>query len=227
MLTTKERIEQAARAHAEGRIIQGAWRRKEPGRELVCALAAFGPDINSASDCPADLMPAWLAELVPTLDDGVSASDVPWFSGELIARANRWGALDADAWGRVRNRFLAAAIRQALAAAEKVQPTPRPDYWDKVQDACGQMITALETGRPVTEAAEAAWVARVAAAEAAWAARAAAEAAAEAAEAAWAAEAATEAATAATAARAAAEAAWAYRDLAQALFDAIETELPS
>ena len=207
MLTAQERIELAAKAHTEGRIIQGAWRRGgDSGRELVCALAAFGPDINSANDCPADLMPEWLAHLVPTLDDGVAAKDVPWFSGELIARAHRWSALDADAWGRVQRAFLVATIRQALEAAERVQPSPRPAYWDQVQDACGQMIVALKNNEKITAAAESA-AAESAARAAAWAAESAARAA-------WAAESAAWAAWAA-----------AYKSLAQALFDAIDVEL--
>jgi hypothetical protein len=41
---------------------------------------------RSASDCPAELMPPWLAELVPVLDDGIAEADVPWFMGELLTR---------------------------------------------------------------------------------------------------------------------------------------------
>jgi hypothetical protein len=100
MLTVQDRIAQAETALNEGRIIQGDWRRKNGGgRELVCALAAFGPDINSASDCPAELMPQWLAELVPVLDDGIAAADVPWFMGALLTRAKVWSILDDAGMG--------------------------------------------------------------------------------------------------------------------------------
>ena len=141
-LTIEQRIAGAETAWQEGRVIQGAWRRngggkgKGPGRELVCALAAFGPDINSAGDCPADLMPQWLAYLIPTLDDGIAAKDVPWFMGELVARAKRWHSLDAAAWDRIRTAYLIMVIRNALASAEPVQPDPKPAYWQKVVDAC-------------------------------------------------------------------------------------------
>lgn len=128
-LTIPARIALAKRAHAEDRIMQGSWRGRDgQGRELVCALAAFGPDINGAGDCPAELMPRWLAELVPTLDDGIGRDEVSWFSGELIARAERWSALDVPAWDRIRVGFLKACIAQALASAEAVQPNPRPGY---------------------------------------------------------------------------------------------------
>lgn len=199
MLTVTERVNVAAKAHEEGRIIQGTWRKRNGGgRELVCALAAFGPDINSASDCPADLMPPWLAELVPTLDDGIAAKDVLWFSGELIDRARRWGALDSNAWERIRTGFQIASICQALSSAESVQPDPKPEYWQKVIDACNGVISALENHDGV----EAARAARAAAAEAAWAAA---------------------AEAAARAAEAAAEAA--YRQLAETLFKIIDAEL--
>lgn len=170
LLTPLARIELAEQAHAEGRIIQGSWRKNVGGRELVCALAAFGPDINSASNCPADLMPRWLAELVPTLDDGIAKNDVPWFSGELIARARRWHVLDAGAWDRIRTGFMIAGIKQALASAEPVQPDPKPAYWQKVVDACNGVITALETGHGLSAAAAAEAEAEAAAEAARWAA---------------------------------------------------------
>ncbi|MEG3153035.1 hypothetical protein U1769_24340, partial [Sphingomonas sp. ZT3P38] len=179
-ISIPERLAYAEKAHSEGRIIQGAWRRndggkgKGPGRELVCALAAFGPDINGSGDCPADLMPQWLAQLVPTLDDGIDAKDVPWFSGELIARAKRWHTLDGAAWERIRTGFLIMSIRDALASAEPVQPDPKPEYWQKVVDACEGVINALEGKGDLSLARAAAAAARWAAAEARWAAAAAA-----------------------------------------------------
>ncbi|UNK79763.1 hypothetical protein MNQ96_01320 [Sphingopyxis granuli] len=216
-LTVQQRIDMAARAHAEGRIIQGAWRkggdRDGGGRELVCALAAFGPDINDASNCPADLMPRWLAHLVPRLDDGIRHKDVPWFSGELIARARRWHELDTDAWDRIRTGFMVFAVEDAVRTAEAVQPSPKPDYWQKVADACAGVVTALKSGEGLAEARAEAAAAAAAAAEAAAARWAAAEAAAAAAAARW---------VAAAARWAAAEA---YKRLAERLFQLIDAEL--
>ena len=155
------------RAADEGRAIQGSWRKPSPngrGPELVCALAAFGPGINSASDCPAEYMPTWLAELIRTLDDGISAEDVPWFFRGLADRARRWSVMDAAAWDRVSQDFRIACIEQALEAAAAVQPSPKPAYWDNVHDACGMMVAALKTGdgaaaRAAARAAWAAWAA--------------------------------------------------------------------
>jgi hypothetical protein len=205
-LTIEERIAGAELALKEGRIIQNAWRQQDdggkgkgPGRELVCALAAFGPDINGSADCPADLMPRWLAELIPTLDDGIAFADVPWFMGELLQRAKRWSKLDDAAWERIRNAYLIMTIRQAVSAAEPSQPDPKPAYWAQVVDATNGVIAAIEQGVPA--AADAARAAAYAAHAAAYA--------------------------AADAARAAAYASSRkmYRTLAEQLFTLIDVEL--
>jgi hypothetical protein len=161
-LTIGDRLEQAETAWREGRIIQHDWRRGgEGGRELVCALAAFGPDINSAEDCPADLMPRWLAELVPTLDDGIGTADVPWFMGELLTRAKAWSVLDDAAWERVRTGLMVGMVRNAVAAAAGSQPKEKPAYWADVESACERVVAALEAGdvNQLEEARAAAWAA--------------------------------------------------------------------
>ncbi|GAW42451.1 hypothetical protein SH203_02867 [Brevundimonas sp. SH203] len=216
-------------AARDGRIIQGAWRRKSAGKDMVCALAAFGTDINSPADCPADYMPRWLAELIPGLDDGIAADRVVDFTIGLAERSARWKVLDAAAWDRVRTGFLIHCVEAAVAAAEKSQPEPRRAYWDQVHDACGMVVSALRSGdaKALSTAAEAAARAAAEAAEAAearaaWAA--AAWAAAEAAEAARAA-AAARAARAAWAAAAAAEAAEARWSQVETLFALLDAEI--
>jgi hypothetical protein len=239
LLTVTDRIALARSYHADGRIIQNRWRdTAEDGREMVCALAAFGSDINSPDDCPAGLMPLWLAHLVPAIDDGIAEDQVPWFSGALIDCAARWHVLDDAAWDRIRTGFMVGALRQSIEAARPVQPSPEPDYWPGVVKACADVIAALQSGDPeqlrAAEAAEAAAAraAEAAARAAAWAAEAAARAAARAAEAAaraaawaaaWAAARAAEAAAWAAAWAAARAAAW--KSIAGLLFGLIEAEI--
>ena len=225
-LTREDRIALARDYHARGSIIQNSWHSTaSDGRDLVCALAAFGEpgEISGTEDCPADLMPGWLAHLVPALDDGIAASEVTWFSGALIDRAAQWHRLDDAGWERIRTGVLIAGVRRAIEAATEVQQGEPPEYWSQVTAACDQVCTALQTGVGLPEAraaARAAEAAAWAAARAAWAA----EAAAWAAEAAaWAAEAAARAARAAWAARAAEAAA--YKALAETLFALIDVEL--
>ncbi len=143
------------RAADEGRIIHKAWRKKSRGKEMVCALAAFGPNINSTADCPAEYMPSWLAELIPVLDDGLPNDQIEAFARGLGERAKRWHVIDADGWDRVRVGFLSYLIRSALDAAEKVQPTPPPSYWGQVQTACNRVLDALN-GNDDLDAARAA-----------------------------------------------------------------------
>ncbi len=186
MLTVTDRIALAEQAHVEGRIIQNKWRKPsgDTGRELVCALAAFGPDINSSEDCPADLMPDWLAHLVPTLDDGLAAADVPWFMGELVSHAKRWSVLDTAAWARIKTGFLIGTVQQAFASAASVHTEPYPSYFIQVRDAVDGVIAVLKSGDSDAAAASAASAAADAAASAAARAASAADAAASAADAA-------------------------------------------
>jgi len=157
MITFEERLRLAERAYAEGRIIQHSWRGRSPdGRELVCALTAFGPDITTPGECPADLMPLWMANVVVTLNDGIAADDLPWFASQLLDRARRWRALDDRAWDRVSLAYRRACIRQALDYAERLQRTPRPAYWNDVQNACGAVLRALSGEGALAAAAEAA-----------------------------------------------------------------------
>ena len=200
-----------------GRIIRGEW--SSGAREYVCALAAFGPDIYSPDDCPAEYMPGWLAQLIPTLDDGLfddRAANV--FGRQLGERAAKWSVVTAKGWTRVSVGFRVACIEQALEAAEAVQPTPRPDYWDQVHGACGMVLAALRSDQPAGVARAAAGAAAKAARAAAGIARAAAEVAAWPAEAAWAAEAAEAAVWAAPGAAA-------YQRLIDTLMALIDAEI--
>jgi hypothetical protein len=238
----------------EGRLTQSQWHgRGNDGRKIACLLGAIDPSVTSAEECNGKLMPMWLAELTPTLFDGIPAAEIVPVArryGELIAR---WGALAPEAWERVWIKFLIYTIDQALDAARPV--SEGGPYWPAVEAACAQTKAALESGdrnglkagaRDLaaaaaaraawpTAAAEAARAARAArAAEAAAAAAAAWAAEAEAAAAAWAAEAAAAAAAAwPTAAAEAAAAAWAAEAAAAAamylrlftfLLDQIEAE---
>ena len=61
---------------AENRIIRDDWVGTDAeGRETACVLAALVPACGAAqtaSACPAEDLPKWLAELIPSLDDGTS-----------------------------------------------------------------------------------------------------------------------------------------------------------
>jgi len=73
-------------------IVQRMWHGSgADGRELACGLGVIGPAVSSPRDCPAAIMPRWLAQMVPWLFDGQSKADaLAWgsrFYSEL-ARLN-------------------------------------------------------------------------------------------------------------------------------------------
>lgn len=105
--TREQRITFAETALKEGRISQHLWRsyHKEDGREIVCALSAFGPDIQCSNHCPADFMPQWLAHEIPSLDDMIHPTQIPFLAGGLIARAKLWHTLSQDAWERIEHQY--------------------------------------------------------------------------------------------------------------------------
>ena len=76
---------------ARDALVQSSWHAELDGRQLACGLGVLGPDINSPGDCPATVMPRWLAQMVPWFFDNQNFDDAKsWgmrFYGEL-ARLN-------------------------------------------------------------------------------------------------------------------------------------------
>ena len=159
---------------------------------------------------------AVLCEPPEQFNDLISHFDTVEFKKKFNRTSFTWNTIDPDV---VICKFRIACIEYAVASARKVQPTILPDYWQTIEDACQQVIDALngngdlDAAYAATDAAYAAADAAADAADAAVnAARAAANAARAAAYAAYAAYAAANAARAAAyaadaAARAAADAA--------------------
>jgi hypothetical protein len=235
----------------EGRLIRGAW---TEGHDRACLLAALSPEAGaaeSASACPAEVMPAWLAHLTPWLDDAPSAEAWPSIVARYAALARRWHVLDDEGWERVRIAALVVIVTEArahvapehasvLAAIDGVLGWLRLGAAKSEREAAARAADAASAA--AARAARAAWAADAAAAasaDAAWAAARAAASAAARAEAAWAAAraaaadaawASRAAARAAASAAARAEAAWAAARaasdrIAAGVFDAIEHEI--
>jgi len=231
----------------EGRLVQSAWHTKHEGREMACLLGSIHPSVTRPSDCNGDLMPMWLAELTPTMFDGLPSSSVQAIGMRYGSLVSRWHVLKDENWNKVLNTFLIKLVDTALESARSVaKDLP---VWAQVETSSKQVIAALKSGNKeelaaseaaseaaswaASEAARAAsWTASWAASEAAsWAARAASWAASWAASeaASWAASEAARAASwaASWAARAAS---WAaskeiYSNLFTFLLDQIELEI--
>lgn len=61
------RYEQAL---AGDQLTQGEWHSTaEDGRWLACALGVIGDEVSGPRDCPASVMPRWLAQMMPAFFD--------------------------------------------------------------------------------------------------------------------------------------------------------------
>lgn len=213
-------------------LTQKKWHGKGAGgREIACLLGSIDKRVSSPSDCNADLMPLWLAELTPVLFDGIAADQI-YLVAERYGRAvDQWGRLSDDQWSLILTRFFVRCIDDALDAARPL--CVGQSYWQAVEDVCAQCKAAITSGdgearaKAGREAAQ--WEMAAGTTAARMAAKAAARAAAPAARAKAAAQAAEAAAQAAAAATtvARANAAWkpAYFKLFTFLLDCIEAEI--
>jgi hypothetical protein len=126
----------------EGRLVQSAWHTADAdGRELACLLGAIHPSVNGAEDCPSSVMPSWMAELLPTLFDGVSEAKATDY-GRRFAQALRIGNADDT----VLRMFLIAAVEFAVSAAAPKGDVP--DYWPAVEQSCAGVLALLKKSNP-------------------------------------------------------------------------------
>lgn len=118
-----ERLLQFAR---ENRLAQGTWSRKEDGREFACLLGAAA-GIDDAKECPASLMPEWLAHALPSLFDGQTPAHAMTFArrwGEAMIRPE-WVRID---WYAVRSEWLTYVVAQASEAAQRAASAAAANY---------------------------------------------------------------------------------------------------
>lgn len=202
--------------HKQGRVIRGEWHGiSDAGRETACLYAALVPGARGTNACPARLMPQWLADLVPDIDDNGSAAAWPAMIERFARAVPIMGALTPEAERRV----LAKTMLAALAIASPYNPgacAPVIAIWERElageppEPMDWQSAQAVREGNCVASwAAAAAW----ATSATPWSARAAA---------AWATLAARAAQEDSGAAREAEEAAW--DEISDALLTAVEAE---
>ena len=205
---------------AGNRLVRKAW---GDGQERACLLLAISPEVGAegvVAHCPADVIPPWLAELTPSLDDNGTEAAWPTMVRRYSVVVRRGAeTLDDAGWRRALARVMLAVLAEA----------PPHDPSGSCPRVSALWLRVLAGDEPRAEEWEAA--ARAAWSTAAWAARA--EAASAAARAAWTAAEAAEAAKAgrpAWAAVAAMESPWevaaasTWDRITTALLDGIEIE---
>jgi len=67
--TAQEAAERYNAFLASDALIQNGWHDEQDGRQLACALGVLGEEVEGAKDCPATVMPRWLAQMVPGFFD--------------------------------------------------------------------------------------------------------------------------------------------------------------
>ena len=93
-MTTAQTAEEAFARYqtymAEGRLLQSSWHSQaDDGRQLACGLGVLGDDVNSPKDCPAQIMPRWLAQMVPWFFDSQDKEDAFAWGLDFYAELKR------------------------------------------------------------------------------------------------------------------------------------------
>lgn len=155
--TIHEAAFNSLQAHiTEGRLAQGTWGRVKDGKNVACLLGAAA-GITDAGDCPAALMPPWLAHLTPVLFDGLPKAAVTPTASRYAYCMRYWGKITADGWERILARYLIRAIDQAVDAVPASAKTA--SYWPAIAEAveaCKEVVLADAAAAAAARAADAA-----------------------------------------------------------------------
>jgi hypothetical protein len=116
-LSVAERLARLDSAIAEGRLIRREWTDApdERGRERACLLGMLSPEAardEDAGRCPAAIVPTWLAELTPWIDDSGSAAAWPVLVQRYAALARRWRHLSREQWGLLAHRVRELCVHE-------------------------------------------------------------------------------------------------------------------
>jgi hypothetical protein len=68
-ITAQDYADRYRTALETGGLTQGHFHTERDGRHLACALGVIGDDVDGPSKCPAQIMPRWLAQMVPAFFD--------------------------------------------------------------------------------------------------------------------------------------------------------------
>lgn len=85
------------RLHSEGKIMRGSW---GDGREQACYYSALVPGAKSTAACPAWLMPRWVADLLPLINDNVSPQAWPDITKRFVQFAANLVNMTPERWAR-------------------------------------------------------------------------------------------------------------------------------
>jgi hypothetical protein len=165
MIDFDERYDRLDMYIAEDRLIRGAWMGAANGRETACLLTALSPEVGerlTASACPSELMPAWMAYVTVWLNDSGSHEAWPGMVRRYATLARRWHVLTPEAWQRLDYAVRGLCVREAI---RHTTDTVELAVCSSVVSLCDRAAAAAAAGAAVWATEEAAvWAAKVAAA---------------------------------------------------------------
>lgn len=145
-----------------GTLLRGAW---GDGRETACLYSALVPAATSSKNCPADVMPQWLADVTPDLDDCISEDGWEDRVRRFGYASVRWSVLSDNQWEFIRRQWTADCIELAREYASELD---HGDYWPDAESVSTSVVETLRINQdPSEEQIEAAEEAAARAAEAA------------------------------------------------------------
>jgi len=152
----------------EGRLIRGKWTSQDVrGRATACWLAALFDEVaahGSASACPADQLPPWLASLIPWMDDSGTLGRWRGFAQRLIA-ALKISRTEVQ-WYRAEYAVRAICVREAM---RHTAYEPSVEVCKRVADLADAVAAGgLRDGAAWSEAASAASALASSSASTAW-----------------------------------------------------------
>lgn len=104
-----------------GRLVRWKWDwMDEYGRDCACLLVALAPETGSersASACPAEIMPQWLAYLTLWINDSGSIKIWPETVKRYANLAGRWHVLTLQDWQKLDYTTRAICVESALPYA--------------------------------------------------------------------------------------------------------------
>lgn len=95
-----------------GDLMRGLW--DDPGKDRACLLAAMAPIVGktrNAKDCPADIIPQWLASITIWIDDCGTEPKWKGVIGRYVDLLRRSGSLTDKQWARAELRCRMALLR--------------------------------------------------------------------------------------------------------------------
>jgi len=124
----------------EGRLVQKTWDDDREGRHVACLLGASG-GFKSTDECPASLMPRWLADCTVTLFDGLAPADVGPVAKRYGVLVGKWSVISPAGWDDTLGRGMVRLIDQAIDAVPASAKTQ--SYWPAIAEASEQCKAAI------------------------------------------------------------------------------------